>query len=218
MPLYRPLYSETNPILLPQIRVHLQYLGHPIANDFLYLYPGPLPEEARKKGGDTTADVAAARGAAKMAAAATVAGATLAGAIRVVVAAKARKAREEAEAAGRQANGGPSPGSGSSSAALAEANVDGNLEPGAEGNLSGKPVLNGRPTVDSIGSNTGREERETIAGAVEMSPAGGAESEGRSETGPVVAGEDGAGAGVALEALFEVDPYCTNCPSIGPTG
>ena len=37
------------PILLPQIRVHLQYLGHPIANDFLYLYPGPLPEEARKK-------------------------------------------------------------------------------------------------------------------------------------------------------------------------
>ncbi|GAQ83120.1 hypothetical protein KFL_001360170 [Klebsormidium nitens] len=209
----QPLTGRTH-----QIRVHLQYLGHPIANDFLYLYPGPLPEEARKKGGDTTADVAAARGAAKMAAAATVAGATLAGAIRVVVAAKARKAREDAEAARRQENEGSALGDGLSSAGLAEAIGGGTFGNGEAGETSGEPLVHGLARGElNVGNLTG-EERSQEAGVADVPSAGGAIPETGSGTRPVGAGGDGAGTGVGSEALFEVDPYCTNCPSIGPTG
>lgn len=193
-----------------QIRVHLQYLGYPIANDFLYLYSGPLPEELRKKAGDTTADAAAARGAAKMAAVATVAGATLAGAIRVVVAAKARKAREDAE--GRQGLADSTLQGGLSVEHLAGGALDASLG-GRTGKMSnGEAVSNGLPNEESNGRSEGAIVKKGV------STEGGVESGGPSEAGPRPAQVESADAGEEPEALFEVDPYCTTCPSVGPKG
>jgi hypothetical protein len=255
--------------------VHLQYLGHPIANDFLYLYPGALPEEARRKGGDTTADVAAARGAAKMAAKATVAGCALVGAIRVVVAAKARKAREEEEAMRRQGLGGldlGGPGEVTRGGGLEEGLQEGlqeglpertqkglqqglqeglqdglqegvpegtqkglqhgskqgseeslqeGLRGGSLGSVSAERLVSGGAleVVECLSGESERKEGEAfVDGVLNVSEVSVGGDVGNSGTGPASAEGKVGREGVDSEALFEVDPYCTNCPSIGPTG
>lgn len=185
-----------------QIRVHLQYLGHPIANDVQYggTYPGPVPTRVHMPGGDAGGRLHQpdARAPCSAAAAASAAAA---------VAAKAAAADGASDRNGARRVGttqlGPLAGCGDAAVApsAAEDSALGGGTGGCNGGGSARRVAASGVGLEEPGTGATACSRDAQAGIAATRPA-------------AAAGADLGARLLCPEGLR--DPLCVHCPSLPP--